>query len=188
VTAYATWNSPSLQNQGRALRLVAGGWALSPIVILQSGAPFTVTCGLSFVYPNDAGGCNWVADNQNGNRPNAPAFGNNQIPGLNFNSWINGAFGPNPFSTFPAPALGTVGSLGRNTYTTPGLASTDLSLRKNFNLYGERWKFQFRADAFNLFNRVNLVGIDGGMQDGTFGQATGTLNPREIQIGLKLLF
>jgi len=188
VTAYATWHSPSLQNDDRALRLVAGGWELSPIVILQSGAPFTVTCGLSFVYPDDAGGCNWVTDNQNGNRPNAPSFGNNQIPGLNFNSWINGAFGPNPFSTFSAPALGTVGSLGRNTYTTPGLASTDLSLRKNFNLYGERWKFQFRLDAFNLFNRVNLVGIDGGMQDGTFGEATGTQNPREFQIGLKLLF
>jgi hypothetical protein len=81
-----------------------------------------------------------------------------------------------------------VGSLGRNTYTAPGLASVDFSLRKTFDLYSERLKLQFRADAFNLFNRANLINIDTGMQDGSFGQATGTLNPREIQLGLKLLF
>lgn len=188
VTGYATWTSPGLNGRGSALRALVGGWELSPIIILQSGQPFTVTCGLSFVYPNDAGGCNWVADGYITGRPNAPSFGNNRIPNLNFNSWINGAFGGTPFSTFTAPALGTVGTLGRDTYTAPGLASVDLSLRKTFNLRGDRWKMQVRGDAFNLFNRVNLIGIDGGMQDGTFGQATGTLNPRELQVGLKLLF
>ena len=195
VTGYATWHAPSLTDSNRALRTVAGGWEVSPIVILQSGAPFTVSCGSSFNYAatesgrvTDVGGCNWVADGQNGNRPNAPAFGSKTIPGLSFNSWIHGAFGANPFSTFSAPALGTVGSLGRNTYTTPGLASVDFSLRKTFDLYRERLKLQFRADAFNLFNRANLINIDTGMQDASFGQATGTLNPREIQLGLKLMF
>ncbi len=198
VTGYATWNAPSLGNSSSALRALAGGWEASPIVIVQSGAPFTVSCTSGFNYGTDpttgavtdAGGCNWLADGDTGvgDRPNAPSFGNKTIPGLNFNSWINGAFGPTPFTTFPAPPLGTVGSLGRNTYIGPGFASVDFSLRKSFNLYRERWKMQFRADAFNLFNRANLINIDGHMQDGTFAQATGTQNPREIQLGLKLLF
>lgn len=194
VTGYATWRTPSLANSNGFLRAVAGGWEASPIIVIQSGSPFTVTCGLGFNYGTsdggvtDNGGCNWVADGYITTRPNAPAFGSKTIPGLNFNSWINGAFGPNPFSTFSAPALGTVGNLGRNTYIGPGLATVDFSIHKNFNLYSERLKLQFRADAFNLFNRVNLTGVDGGMQDASFGQATGTLNPREIQLGMKLLF
>jgi hypothetical protein len=188
VTGYAIWHTPALTNSNAALRTIAGGWEASPIIVVQSGSPFTVNCGLGFNYPNDVGGCNWLADGYNYARPDAPSFGSKTIPGRSFNSWLTGAFGSSPFTTFPAPALGTVGSLGRNTYIGPGFGSVDFSLRKNFNLYSERWKLQFRADAFNLFNRVNLINIDGGMQDGTFGQATGTQNPREIQLGLKLLF
>jgi hypothetical protein len=195
-TSYATWRTPSLADSNAYLRAIAGGWEASPIIVIQSGAPFTVSCGLGFNYGisgetvTDTGGCNWVADGDGGvaSRPNAPAFGSKRIPGVNFQSWINGAFGPNPFSTFPAPALGTVGSLGRDTYFGPGMATVDFSIHKNFGIYGEKLKLQFRADAFNLFNRVNLSGVDGGMQDGTFGHATGTLNPREIQLGAKLLF
>jgi len=195
VTGYAVWHTPVLAHSGRALRAVAGGWQASPIVVVQSGAPFTVNCSLGFNYGTnaagqvtDAGGCGWLADGYTTARPDAPSFGSKTIPGRSFNSWLHGAFGSNPFGTFPAPALGTVGNLGRDTYIGPGFGSVDFSLRKDFDLSSERWKLQVRADAFNLFNRVNLVNIDGGMQDASFGQALGTQNPREIQLGFKLLF
>ncbi|HKS94665.1 MAG TPA: hypothetical protein VJV74_00875, partial [Terriglobia bacterium] len=91
-------------------------------------------------------------------------------------------------SAFPAPALGTDGNLGRNVYIGPGFAGTDLALQKTLDVYRDRFKLQVRGDAFNLFNRVNLSGVDGNLADLTFGRSTGTFNPREIQLGLKLMF
>jgi hypothetical protein len=62
-------------------------------------------------------------------------------------------------------------------------------LQKTLNL-NERFKLQIIADAFNLFNRVNLNTVDGNLADAgtTFGKSTATYNPREIQLGLKLMF
>lgn len=185
-TAYATWNLPGLDGANRFLKGVAGGWQVTPLVILQSGAPFTVFCGSSFNFQTPSQGCDWNADGTTNDRPNAPAFGL-RINGPNNSKFIRGVF---PASAFPAPALGADGNLGRNTYFGPGYASTDLSLRKTLGVYGERLKLQVRADAFNLFNRVNLTGVDGNLSDAgtTFGKSTSTFNSREMQFGLKLIF
>ena len=71
-------------------------------------------------------------------------------------------------------------------------------------------KAQLRFEVFNVFNRVNFVGVntslspisatlDTGSQrtatqiidfqpSGAFGQATGTRDPRQAQFGIKLTF
>ncbi len=71
-------------------------------------------------------------------------------------------------------------------------------------------KAQFRFEVFNVFNRVNFVGVntslnpisatlDTGDQStatrimgfepaGDFGQATGTRDARQAQFGIKLIF
>lgn len=187
-TAYGTWTLPELQGSNRFLQGVAGGWQVTPLLVLQSGAPFNIFCGSSFDFQNPSQGCDWNADGTNNDRPNAPSFGL-RIAGPNNSKFINGVF---PASAFPTPAVGADGNLGRNVYIGPGFASTDLSVRKTLNVYAERFKLQIRGDAFNLFNRVNLngSGVDGNLADRatTFGKATSTFNPREIQVGLKLLF
>jgi hypothetical protein len=186
LAAYGTWNLPGLAGSSRFVKAVAGGWTLTPLVLLQSGAPFTIFCGRSFNFADPAQGCDWNADGTNNDRPGAPSFGL-KIHNPNNSKFIQGAF---PASAFPKPVLGTDGSLGRNVYIGPGYASTDFSIRKTLNAYGERFKLQVRADAFNLFNRVNLTGMDGNLSDAgtTFGKATSTFNPREMQLGLKLIF
>ena len=52
-------------------------------------------------------------------------------------------------SAFPTPALGSQGNGGRNTYIGPGMASVNTQFAKEFTL--ERFKLEFRADVFNLF-------------------------------------
>jgi hypothetical protein len=90
-------------------------------------------------------------------------------------------------------ALLCTGNLGRNTFVGPGLWSTDMTLAKSFK-FTERVNLKFEAAAFNIFNRANFVlataggGAHNHVTDGSFGKAAGTLNSRNMQIGLKLSF
>jgi len=70
----------------------------------------------------------------------------------------------------------------------PGTANTDLSLFKEFRLW-EGFALQFRAEAFNAFNRTELGLPNGQPMSSTFGLITGTRQrPRETQLGLRLQF
>ena len=117
-------------------RQVLGGWQISGITTLQTGAPFTVV--------------NTSADfsgfNQFNDRPDVVGTGpltqNNRTP--------DNAFDKTYFS--PAPPTGRVGTSGRNQYYGPGLANYNFSAGKNFPLVGERLRLRFQADFLNLFN------------------------------------
>jgi len=72
----------------------------------------------------------------------------------------------------------------------------DVALNKTFALT-ERVKMQFRAEIFNLLNRANFLppastcsawNAQGACTTGSFGTITSTLDPRLIQLGLKLSF
>ena len=83
------------------------------------------------------------------------------------------------------------GTLGRNTFRGPGFQGVDASLFKNFRLpwfVAEGAKLQFRAEAFNLLNRVNLQQVDNNLDSTTFGHATSAFDAREFQLALKLVF
>jgi len=106
--------------------------------------------------------------------------------------WADGFNLPDGF--FTAPCLGCVGNLGRNTFLGPGYWAVDTSIFKNLRL-SDRFRLQFRAEVFNIFNHTNfqLGGATGPMgsnklNNSQFGQAGGTFNPRNLQFGLKLSF
>ena len=71
----------------------------------------------------------------------------------------------------------------------------DTSIFKTFQL-SDRFDLQFRAEAFNVFNHTNFqlggptgsTGFNNLQRNPTFGQASGTFNPRQLQFGLKLRF
>jgi len=93
------------------------------------------------------------------------------------------------------------GNLGRNALRGFGVSQVDLALRRNFSLT-ETMAFQFRVDAFNIFNRANFANPTGILTSGNFGAATQTLNrslgglgsiyqiggPRSFQFAAKFLF
>ena len=65
---------------------------------------------------------------------------------------------------------------------------TDLSFFKDFRLPTAPRKLQFRAEAFNVFNRVNLQRPNGNMAQATFGRSTQSFPAREMQFALKFIF
>jgi hypothetical protein len=96
--------------------------------------------------------------------------------------WFNTA-------AFKENAPGTFGTLGRNTERGPGLATVDFSAFKRFPMpYSERHKLEFRAEAFNLFNRVNLNNPNTTRTSPLFGRITSAAEPRILQFGLRYSF
>src|SRR4029077_12370878 len=93
-------------------------------------------------------------------------------------------FNPAAFTVSP---YGTFGNVGRNILDGPGLGTGDLSLRKN-TLIGERMNVQFRAEAFNLFDRANFDLPDIFVGSPTFGRIQSAGAPPPIQLSLKFRF
>jgi outer membrane receptor protein involved in Fe transport len=96
-------------------------------------------------------------------------------------------------SVFSVPGAGVFGNAGRNSLRGPGLKVADLSLFKNQRI--GKYGLQFRLEAFNAFNVVNLglpnfiIFNTGGAPNPQAGKITSTATPaRQIQLGLKFLF
>ncbi|MEE2839871.1 MAG: hypothetical protein VYC91_05010 [Acidobacteriota bacterium] len=65
----------------------------------------------------------------------------------------------------------------------------DFSLFKNFPIpVTEDTMLQFRAEFFNLFNRVNLFLPQVDLDSSLFGRSNTAFDPREIQFALKFIF
>ena len=89
---------------------------------------------------------------------------------------------------------GFYGNLGNNTLISPGLATFDFSLLKDFDV-SENNRVQFRAEFFNLFNRPNFgapetdIFTRSGGLDKNAGRIEETItSARQIQFGLKFIF
>jgi len=164
-----------------AAKAILGGWKVSTILVLQSGLPFTV-------YNGSASSGDYNADGYGYDVPNRPAAGS--VHTGNRSDFIKGFASPD---VFPIPTPGTEGDLGRNSYIGPGLANVNMQFSKEFSLL-ERFKFEFRADIFNIFNRVNLVQPVSDLSaaacgtPGCFGISTDQNLPRSEQFGLHLSF
>jgi hypothetical protein len=153
------------------------GWQVNAIGTFLSGFPFTPLAGSNRSGDGDTRNPDRVSIN--------PAFTGSVITG-DPNQWFNPA-------AFLLPAPGTYGNIGRGTLRGPGLADVDFSVFKNTAIT-EKTNLQFRAEFFNLLNRSNYGPPNTTVFSGTSvspsaGLITTTAtNPRQIQLGLKLIF
>ena len=163
-----------LSNGGVAAALF-GDWQTYGIWTFQSGRPFTVAL-LSEL------------DNSNTGRSSL-GFGANDRPHRIADGKLDNPTPERWFDTsaFTLPDFGTFGNSGRNILSGPDLHNINISLLRDFRLR-ESMALQFRAEAFNLFNRTNFDLPDIFYGSPTFGQVSSARSPRRIQFGLKLLF
>jgi len=171
-----------LNNSNPIVNTILGGWEFSGIVHANTGPPLGL--GLSVDQAN-------IGQRSLEERPNfLPGQPQRTTPGAGVDQ-TTGYLNPNyaASAALAVPALYTYGTLGRNTTRNLGMENFDLGLYKNFPIHENKQSVQFRAEFFNAFNHVNLGGIDGTIEDTTFGSIGGTQNDsREIQFALKLYF
>jgi hypothetical protein len=156
----------------RALNAAFAGWDTNLIFTAQTGLPFTPVLQTS-------------VSNAGGSRPNRLKSG--KLEDADPFRWFDTSFNT-PDAAWGVPAQFTFGNSGRNILRGPGRVNFDWSMFKDF-LASERYRLQFRAEFFNLFNTPQFDLPNGSIGNPAAGRITGTAGAnRQIQLGLRLSF
>jgi hypothetical protein len=145
------------------------GWQLAAIVQSQSGSPVNIVTSDSSV--------NGIANTL---RPdvNGP---------INISGTVERWFDTSVFTP-----VGRFGSLGRNVVIGPTFNNVDFSIIKNTTV-AEKFRIQFRAEFFDIFNHANFGPPGTVVGTPAFGQITSTRfqtgetgSSRQIQFAVKI--
>jgi hypothetical protein len=165
ITIGYVYDLPFFKSKGLTNRLL-GGWQWSGITDIESGTPFSVynqgcsPCGSTVngsptsIPSDNAGVSNSFASA--GSYPDLVGNPNTGIPALPPG---NPPLLFNP-SAFAAPTGLTFGSAGRNILRNPWRTNFDMALLKHFAVTESKY-FEFRAEAFNVFNHREYTWLGG---------------------------
>lgn len=162
--------------RGRSVELsgwrnaVAGGWQIAGIVRAQSGAPLAVTqaanlnafAGFGIQRPNRVADPTLAADERRVGR------------------WFD-------TSAFVIAPQFTLGNSSRNPVVGPRYRTVDIMIGKTF-AFTERFRTEFRVEAFNLTNTPPLGNPNGSFGTAAFGTIASALDPRVLAGVLKVFF
>jgi len=194
LTINYVYELPFFSKQEGFVGKVLGGWQASGIVTYQTGLPFTPT-----VSAFDPAGLGLIPPPLTVARPNVtcdPNAGGAQTP----QQWFNtSCFQITPIDN-TSPIANVVGNGARGIVMGPPTKRVDLTMSKNIR-FGERYRVQLRAEAFNVFNFTNPRGLSmvvwsrttqpvaqGGNGSSIFGQVTSWRDPRVMQLAAKFYF
>ncbi len=155
-------------------RMITERWHFTTIYQAQSGMPLTIS-----VFGDTANSGTVLGENPiRANVTGQPVFG----PGTRTaGEWFNPA-------AFAAPPAFTFGNAGRNSVYGSPMQTLDFALARTFRLT-EKASFQFRGEAFNALNKVNLGTPNRFVNTPQFGTITMAMTPgREIQLSARVSF
>jgi hypothetical protein len=196
---FGLWSPVIFHGQNNMLEKVAGGWNVSGIFNFHSGFPWSQYfsgLGCNAFYQGSGGDCNTRPISYNGQASRSQSTDSFKTGASHFPNGGTAYFTApaivqgNPWSNAVAPvptALPQAPGLGRNAFVGPRYSDVDMAMTKAFGLpnmkvLGENARFEIRANAYNLFNKLNLTGIDNNIYDSTFGRANGVLGSRTIEM------
>jgi len=165
LSVTAIYNLPFLREAKGFKGGVLGGWKLSDITTLRSGT--SLSPGLS------------TSNQGNAVRPD-------RVPGTSIHGpktqaeWFNKA-------AFQAPKAGFYGNAATGSIQGPGLIVFDMSLYKEFHISESNF-FEFRSEAFNIFNHTNFTTINTTWGNSNYGRATAATDPRILEFALRYHF
>jgi hypothetical protein len=174
--------SQKLLNHGPIAHIV-GGFQIGGTLSRFSGLPFTIGSNNS----TNAGGQGQTASQINpvvqilgGHDPNTPYFDG---------------------TAFTNPAVGTLGTTGRNLLRGPGFFNIDENVSRSFSFKEGKFKLQLVGEAFNLTNTPSFstpnatfaaptLNADGSVRSyGNYSVISGTVSSaRQLQVGAYVRF
>ena len=156
--------------QRHPMRYIVGGWSVSSVMTLQSGAPVTVQTQTNSTSANSAGAqrADVLRD------PNLPS-GQRTIQ-----RWFD-------TTAFAQPAQYTFGNQGVGLIRADGRINVNCSLIRSFQV-AERKQLQFRGEFFNLPNHPNFGNPTHQFEGAGFGIVNSARPARQVQVGLRLTF
>jgi hypothetical protein len=160
-----------LNHMNRVANAILGGWQLNGIYQYHSGLPFTPILAID----NTNTQVNSDRPNLVGNPYQSTATCQTLTP----NCWVNPA-------AFATPAQYTFGTAGKNEVRGPTFSQLDFAMAKNFML-SEKFRLEFRAEAFNVLNHVNFDNPNATLSS-SFGVITTAEPSRQLQFGARLMF
>jgi hypothetical protein len=203
---------PALKGSNSFVQNALGGWEFATITTAESGNSLTVyTQEVADANGSTLATLSGTGWEQN-QRPNVTGVDcNASVSGAQRDQIFN----PAAF-TFTGFRIGTIGNASRGYCKGPSNIVSDLAFYKNWKV-AERLGIQFRMEFFNAFNHANfrgdlvdnqfrgaevvcgsapcsvtnnvITGFAPGEQiNSTFGQASRTRGPREIQYAIKFTF
>jgi hypothetical protein len=184
-TSSLVWDIPVgrdrtyLGNASALTDALIGGWQVAFVSLFTAGEPVT------FVYTPTAQGqvSGITADFRGANnyRPNItgdPYGDKNSIT-----NYFNKASVSIPDVSAP------FGNAQRNSVRGPNIWTVDFALQKRFRLpVGPNTNVEVRGEAFNLLNKTNFTAPSGNASSTAFGTITSTYDPRQVQIGVRVMF
>jgi hypothetical protein len=208
-----SYDIPGLKNGNGFTRRLTNGFNLSATTILQSGNPFYVGAGnaLSLVdttgvtvtsanyaselaaghiaFAGNSG--NYSADGDNNNVPNVVSYNQkHDRKSYEYTGVVDsGIITHSQFAQPTFSASGTEGNEKIDQFHNPGYADSDFTVKKTTAI-AEHVSLELRLDTFNLFNRVNLNGVDANYNDTSagFGTTSSTSFPRYLQLAARITF
>ena len=197
---FGTWQPVFFRGSRNWLEKTVGGWSLSGILNVHSGFPWSPvvsvvggslycgTCGYTTLFPAAyLGGA-------------GTSTSNDQFKtGSNYSNGGTAYFAVPTYAAYGGTAYGSAlpqsPGLSRNSLNGPDFRDVDLTLSKGFGLpklpiLGENARFEFRVDAYNLFNILNFnpADISNNIVNSNFGQDTGALGARVVTMGVRFAF
>ena len=207
---YGMWQPVFFHGSRSWVEKIVGGWSLSPILNIHSGFPWSPlvnvvaaggggslycgTCGYSTLQPAAylGGAGDSTSNDQFKTGSNYPLAATNPLHG--------GVYFSTPtYTAYTGSAYGNAlpqsPGVHRNSLTGPGYRDVDITLAKSFGLpklpvLGENAKFEFRMDAYNLFNNLNFnpTSISNNIANSNFGTAQSALGARTVSLGARFNF
>ena len=154
---------------GPVASAIAGGWAISPVYIYQTGLPFTVAMNY------DAANAGTVT------RPTQVCNGNVSGPHTK-GEWFNTACYVNTASY-------TFGNVHRNSLRAPGQNYLNLSAQRNFPIRAWRdTNLNLRMEGFNLLNHPQFGAPGNTIGNPLYGVISSASSQRQVQLAARFTF
>jgi carboxypeptidase family protein/TonB-dependent receptor-like protein len=167
-------------NMSAAMDILAGGWQVAGINTFVPGEAVTFTYAPAAAF--QVSGIAQDFRGANNYRPNVTCDPYAPDGQQSITNWFN-----RDCVVIPTDPSQPFGNAGRNTVRGPRYWTFDLAATKQVRVTDSS-RIELRIEAFNLFDRANFTAPNGIRTNAAFGTITSTYDPRQMQLGLKVIW